>query len=185
MAGNLNSGRKKTPTVLAELHGQPGHRKPPIDEPQGQGLLWAPPIGFDDQERDQWHYALEHAPPGLLTGTDLGLLSIWCVAAVQHARALAEVHAHGQVVKTGVVTTTNPKTGVVTTTGGNVVQNPFLGIVNRQAGIMMKAGSEMGFSPAARASLGSSAPEFSSHGGPTAKPNRLAAYLEQKPDKLN
>lgn len=47
----------------------------------------------------------------------------------------------------------------------------------------------MGFSPAARASLGSAAPEFND--GPTtgrkgrAIEGSLAAYLEQKPDKLN
>jgi P27 family predicted phage terminase small subunit len=114
------------------------------------------------------------APPGLLTGTDREVLAIWCVACVEHARAAQEVRNLGQVVKTK---------------DGNAIQKPYLPIVNRQALIMLKAGSEMGFSPAARASLGGAASEFGD--GPTAgrkgrlKSGTLAAYLEQKPDKLN
>ena len=44
---------------------------------------------------------------------------------------------------------------VVKSKDGNAFQNPFVGVMNRQALLMLKAGSEMGFSPSARASLGS------------------------------
>ena len=136
--------------------------------------IWSPPSWFDDEQREQWHYAVDHAPPGLLTGTDREVLAIWCVACVEHAKAAQEVRKLGQVVKTK---------------DGNAIQNPFMGIMNRQALIMLKAGSEMGFSPAARASLGSSAPEFND-AGTAGRPARtikgsLASYLEQKPDSLN
>ena len=167
-------GPKKIPTVLKELHGNPGKRPIPVDEPEGIGDLSAPPAWFDDEQRQQWHYAIDHAPPGLLTGTDREVLAIWCVACVEHARAAQEVRNLGQVVKTK---------------DGYAIQNPYLPIVNRQALIMLKAGSEMGFSPAARASLDGAASEFGD--GPTAgrkgrlKSGTLAAYLEQKPDKLN
>ena len=43
---------------------------------------------------------------------------------------------------------------VVKTRDGNAVNNPYLGIVNRQALIMIRAACELGFTPAARASLG-------------------------------
>ncbi len=36
----------------------------------------------------------------MLTATDRGLLAVWCVAAVEHARAAVEVRRMGQVVKT-------------------------------------------------------------------------------------
>jgi hypothetical protein len=39
---------------------------------------------------------------------------------------------------------------VVKTKDGNAIQNPFLPVVNRQALIKLRAGGEMGFSPAAR-----------------------------------
>jgi hypothetical protein len=60
--------------------------------------------------------------------------------------------------------------------------------MNRQATLMVKFGSDLGFSPAARASLGSRVPEFS-HDSPTGGRGRTAdtldAYLEQKPDRLD
>jgi len=164
-------GPKRAPTQLKRLRGNPGHERLPVDEPQGQGDLWSPPVWFDDEQREQWHYALDHAPPGLLTGTDRETLAIWCVACVEYARAVLKVREEGQTVETK---------------SGNVIQNPSLGIMNKQALLMLKTGGEMGFSPSARASLGSSAPEFHTNG----KAGRvisgsLAEYLEQKPDKLD
>ena len=165
-------GPKKIPTVLKELHGNPGKRALPVDEPDGVGDLWAPPAWFDDEQRDQWNYAIDHAPPGLLTGTDREVLVVWVVACVEHAKAAQEVRKLGQ---------------VVTTKDGNAIQNPFLPIVNRQALIMLKAGSEMGFSPAARASLGSAAPAFGDGPGrPRIRgESELDRYLALKPDKLD
>lgn len=167
-------GPKPTPTVIAELHGKPSHKKrPTAPEPEGVGDIWAPPIWFDDEQREQWHYAVDHAPPGLLTGTDRETLVVWCCACVEYAKAVLEVRASGQ---------------VVTTKAGNVIQNPYLSVMNKQALLMLKSGGEMGFSPSARASLGSRAPEFP-HDAPTGgrRPIKggLAGYLEQKPDSLN
>lgn len=166
----MTAGRKPKPTLLRALHGNPGKRPLPVNEPDGVGDLWAPPGWFDAEQREQWDYAVAHAPPGLLTGTDREVLVIWCVASVEHARAVAQVRTMGQVVKTR---------------DGNAIQNPFLPIVNKQAMIMLKAGSELGFSPAARASLGSRAPEFGGAGAAKPRSSGLAAYLEQKPDALN
>ena len=100
---------------------------------------------------------------------------IWCVAAVEHARAVQEVRRRGQVVKTR---------------DGNVIQNPFLPIVNRQALIMLRAGAEMGFSPSARMALGT--PPEPAGGGryigascPGRAKTGLDAYLDDKPDRLD
>lgn len=169
----MAAGRKPVPTALRELHGNPGRRPMPVDEPEGVGDIWAPPTYMDERQRLQWDYAVAHAPPGLLTGTDREILAIWVNACVEYARAVEQVRSMGQVVKTK---------------DGNAIQNPFMGIMNRQAMVMLKAGSEMGFSPAARASLGAHAPEFND--GPTAGRTRsikggLDAYLEHKPDSLN
>ena len=166
-------GPPKQPTVIRKLHGNPSKARIPTDEPEGVADLWAPPQWFDDDQRMQWHYAVDHAPPGLLTGTDRETLAVWCAACVEWARAVQKVRTDGQTVETK---------------NGNVIQNPSLGIMNRQALIMLRAGAEMGFSPAARASLGSRAPEFT-HDAPTGGRRQirggLAGYLELKPDKLN
>lgn len=131
-------GRRPKPAVLRDLHGNPGKRCL-RNEPQGVGDLWDPPSWFDDEQRDQWQYALDRAPPGLLTGTDRAILAAWVVAACEHARAAKEVQTTGQVIET---------------TNSNEIQNPSLSIMNRQATLMVRFGHELGFSPAARASLG-------------------------------
>lgn len=164
-------GRKATPKLLAALHGNPSKIKLPDDEPEGVGVLWSPPEWFDDDQRLQWHYAIEHAPVGLLSATDRETLVIWVVASVEHARAAQEVRKLGQVVKTK---------------EGNAIQNPYLPIVNRQALIMMRAGGEMGFSPASRAMLGRAAQQGDGFGPGSGQieGTRLARYLNSKPDKL-
>jgi P27 family predicted phage terminase small subunit len=161
-------GPRRIPTLLKELHGNPGKRALPDDEPQGVGDLWAPPTWFDDEQREQWRYALDRAPPGLLTGTDRAIFTVWVVACVEYARAVQEVRALGQVVKTK---------------DGNAIQNPYLSIMNKQALLMSRFGSEMGFSPAARASLGAAAPEF--NGTRRNGLSELDEYIAAKPDKLD
>jgi hypothetical protein len=43
-------GPKRIPTLLKELHGNPGKRALPVDEPHGVGDLWDPPVWFDDEQ---------------------------------------------------------------------------------------------------------------------------------------
>jgi P27 family predicted phage terminase small subunit len=133
------------------------------------GVLWSPPPWFDDEQRAEWNWALESAPPGLLTETDRPCLVIWCVASVEHARATQEVRRVGQVVKTK---------------EGNAILNPFMGAMNRQALMMMRAGAEMGFSPSSRAALGRMGTDMPASGGGQIE-GKLAAYLAAKPDKLD
>lgn len=167
----MTAGRKPKPALLKTLHGNPGKRRVPTEEPDGVGDLWSAPSYMDEAQRELWDYVLEFAPPGLLTGTDLGIVESYVNAWTEYRRAVAQVRSMGQVVKTK---------------DGNAIQNPFLGIMNRQSLLMAKYGSELGFSPAARASLGSRAPEFRDIGaGGKPRSNGLAGYLEEKPDALN
>ena len=103
------------------------------------GILDAAPAWMDEEQRGQWFYSVQNAPPGVLTATDREVLAVWVVACVEHARAAVEVRRMGQVVKTK---------------DGNVINNPHLGIANRQAFIMVRTAGELGFTPSARASLG-------------------------------
>jgi len=110
-------------------------------EPQGVGDLWSPPDYFDEEQRDEWNRVVESATSGILTGTDRDIVSAYVVAVVEFARAVIEVRRDGQVVKAK---------------NGAAVMNPFLGIVNKQASLIARFGSQLGFSPASRAQLGSS-----------------------------
>jgi len=159
--------------MLRELHGNPRQHRMPENEPEGVGDLWDPPRWFDDEQREHWAYALDRAPPGLLTGTDRAIFTCWVCACVEYVKAVLEVRSLGQVVKTR---------------DGNAIQNPYMSIMNRQAVLMNRLGAELGFSPAARASLGVTATAFGD--GPTGRRRRaveggLAAYLDQKPDSLD
>jgi phage terminase small subunit len=62
--------------------------------------------------------------------------------------------------------------------------NPYLGIANRQAEIMLRA-AELGFTPSSRARLGREQPDGGpplSDSAPAAKPT-LESYLARKPDR--
>lgn len=159
--------KPKTPAVLMELHGNPSHRAI-LDEPPGVGDIWQSPEWFDDEQRLAWRYAIDHAPLGLLSGTDRDVMIVWVVATVEHRRAALEVARLGQVVMRA-----DKTVGI----------NPYMKVLNQQAAIILRACSEIGFSPAARAHLGASAAGVAI-GGPRIAGD-LAAYLDEKPDKLN
>jgi P27 family predicted phage terminase small subunit len=116
---------------------------------------------------EKWRDALDHAPPGLLTGTDRAFFTCWIVACCEYERAVIQVRSMGQVVKTR---------------DGNAIQNPYLSIMNRQAVLMNRLGAELGFRPSARASLGSDAPAFGD--GRSTGRSELDTYIESSPDKL-
>jgi P27 family predicted phage terminase small subunit len=93
------------------------------------------PAYFSDAQRVVWDYAIAHAPAGLLKLLDTSVLEIWVVACVFHREAVQRVGASGQVIKTQ---------------AGYPITSPYLSNANKQAQIMLKAASEMGFTPASR-----------------------------------
>lgn len=134
-------GRKPTPTLLKAIAGNPGGRALRTDEPMPSGELDAPPADLTPSQQRIWREAIENSPPGLLKQLDASLLRIWVVAFDIHREASEHVARHGLIIK-------SPSKGVP-------MQNPYLPIINRQAGIMMKAAAEMGFSPSSRGRVGS------------------------------
>jgi P27 family predicted phage terminase small subunit len=72
----------------------------------------------------------------LLKKLDRSVLAAWVIAEDLHRQAVLEVNRRGLVMKSPVK--------------GEIIQNPWLPIVNRQAQIMMKAGAELGFTPSSR-----------------------------------
>ena len=129
-------GRKPKPTWLKEVSGNPGKRRLNPHEPKPNGPLNEPPEWFTSDQKAEWSYALANAPRGLLKRLDRSVLAIWIVAEDLHR------YASQQIARFGVLTKA-PHSGVP-------VQSPFLAILNKQAIIMLKAASELGFSPASR-----------------------------------
>jgi P27 family predicted phage terminase small subunit len=128
-------GPAPKPTHLKLLDGNPGKRALNKREPKPTGEPIAPSF-FTDAQRAVWDEAIASAPAGLLKRLDSSVLAGWCVAFDLWRRAVEQVN------KTGLVTQ-SPTQGVP-------MQNPYLAVVNKQQGIMLKCAAEMGFTPASR-----------------------------------
>jgi P27 family predicted phage terminase small subunit len=129
-------GRKPIPTHLKILRGNPGKRRLNSDEPIPEGDLKDPPNWLSESQKAGWNYAIEHAPKGLLKKLDCSALVAWVVAQDMHRQATEMVARHGLLIRA-------PATGVP-------IQSPYVPIINRQAGIMLKAAEQLGFTPVAR-----------------------------------
>ncbi len=121
-------GRKPKPTLLKDLHGSDQPRNP--FEPQPTGDLAEPPVYFSEDQREIWQQALAAAPPGLLKQVDSSVLETWTVALSLQRRALSELARLDRL--------------------GVPAAKPLLATFARQAQILLKCVSEMGFSPASR-----------------------------------
>jgi P27 family predicted phage terminase small subunit len=103
---------------------------------------------MSEDQQAGWRYAVEHAPRGILRHIDLGVLTIWVAAEDRHRTAARMQARMDRGAKLPLLTKTKD---------GTAIASPYLGIMNRAAAIMIKAASELGFSPAARPRLGASA----------------------------
>lgn len=131
-------GRKPTPPALSVVTGNPGKRPPKV-APEAAGTLDRPPDWLTADQKAAWRYALRNAPLNLVRRVDRGVLTAYVVAESLHRDAARKVAELGMLVKSPVK--------------GDPMQSPFLSIVNRQAEIMMRCCSELGFTPVARARL--------------------------------
>lgn len=128
-------GRKPKPTFLRVLDGNASHRPINGEEPKPAGDLLEPPDWMSESQKDSWRYAIRSAPTGLLKHLDRSVLSVWVVAEDLHRFAAMKVSGR-PLVRAG--------------ENGAWMQNPYLPIQNKQAAIMLKAASEMGFTPSSR-----------------------------------
>jgi P27 family predicted phage terminase small subunit len=125
-------GRKPKPTYLKLLAGNPGKRPLNEAEPKPKGDLAEAPEWMTDAQRAIWTEAISHAPRGLLKKLDDSVFTAWVVARDFHRQATMACAERGLMTK------------------GEGKQSPYLTVVNRQAVMMVKCASELGFTPVAR-----------------------------------
>ena len=137
-------GRKPKPTDLHALHGtlNATRHKAREAEPKPAGsLLSEPPAWMTESQQAGWRYAVECAPRGLLKRIDQAVLAVWVEAENRH-RVAAQAQARLD---------KNSNLPLLTKSkDGSIAASPYLGIMNSAATTMLKAGSELGFSPASR-----------------------------------
>jgi P27 family predicted phage terminase small subunit len=132
-------GRKPKPTVLRALDGNAGKRPINKNEPIPEGDLSAPPQHLTVLQKIIWKHAILNAPRGLLRILDSNMLMIWVIASDLHQQAARKIEEEGLI-----ITTVDKETKQ---------QSPYLAIVNKQAEIMLRSASELGFSPTSRSRI--------------------------------
>jgi P27 family predicted phage terminase small subunit len=128
-------GAKPKPTHLKVIAGNPGKRKLNAHEPKPTAPLAGPPAWLTPSQLATWNTVVADAPLGLLTALDAKTLLVYVIATDLHAQAVQEVASAGM---------------MVTTNSGDLMQNPHMAVINRQAVILLKAAAEMGLTPSAR-----------------------------------
>jgi P27 family predicted phage terminase small subunit len=137
-------GRKPVPTTLRKLHGNPRKVALPKSEPKPDGDLSEVPNWLTDELRTGWAYALANSPPGLLKRIDRGALIAWVVAEDLHRQAaIAQT-------KVGLLMRVKTRATMSQDDPGVPAASPYINIINQQAKIMLKAASELGFTPVSR-----------------------------------
>lgn len=106
-----------------------------VATPRPRGALSEAPAFLSPSQQSLWHYHVAAAAPGTLRATDGGILSVFVVA-VDLARQARELIGNDLVVES------------IT---GAMRPHPALAIMNAQTSIALRAGTELGFSPASRA----------------------------------
>jgi P27 family predicted phage terminase small subunit len=169
----MRVGRPPLPKALHELHGNPSRKKlDAIEEPKTRGPLGPPPSWLDDDARTVWLELEAVMPVAVLAYCDMPLVASYCTAVARHREAVVRLRESGGAVIGG--------------DGGTLVLNPWQRVLDRQAVLILRFGSELALTPTARASMAS---RIAAAGGSIATPERrresaLDRYLAAKPDKL-
>jgi P27 family predicted phage terminase small subunit len=130
-------GRKPKALELRLIDGSRNVSPPSAQALAAADTIDSPPAWFSTTQSALWAHYIEHAPLGLLRTLDRELLTVWTVAADLHAMATQQINKYGMLVKSPI--------------NNNPMPSPYLRIIDRQAEIMMRASSELGFSPTGRA----------------------------------
>ena len=140
-------GRKKTPTALRLITGNPSGRPMPKDEPQPPEEMPKIPTHLCKDAKKEWNRI---APVlhnmGVLTQIVKTILAAYCSSYAMWEKAWRalnkmeqeESHADGLMIET---------------TNGNLIQNPLVGTANKAAKDMISYASELGMTPAARTKI--------------------------------
>jgi len=151
-------GRKPKPTVVKLREGNPGKRPINKNEPRPPKAKkrmpaeftieraataddvkgWKAPEAAKEAAKEYRRLYKELEAQGLLTTLDISLIEAYCQAYGLRKEAAAYVNKMGMVTKTS---------------NGNLVQNPYLAIVNKQTNIMQKIAAEFGMTPSSRSRL--------------------------------
>jgi P27 family predicted phage terminase small subunit len=129
------------PTDNTKPSTQAGSQQDPPSEPKQSksAKILECPSELSPAARQEWDRTVgELIAKGVLSTFDRGLLAVFCTSFALAMEAAQMVQKHGAMIKSP---------------NGFPQQSPYLSHLNRQIEIMLRAGSELGFSPAARSRI--------------------------------
>jgi len=134
------TGRKAKPTALRILQttGKKAEKLVKRMSPTPGDLSDAPDWLTADQ-KEAWAYVIANAPRHVLRRIDKSVVAGFIIAEDTHRRASIAMQQTQLLVK-------SPKQELP-------LQNPYLPIINRQMLLMLRAASELGFTPCSRARI--------------------------------
>jgi phage terminase small subunit len=153
------NGRKPKATVLHDLHGTAHvtRLRKRRHEPVPTNGIGPAPSHFTPEQKEDWDFAVQNAPAGLLFACDRGALEVFIIARDHHriANSMQSRMDSDNELKLLVTSTVRVDASGKRTGGGNIVPSPYLSIIASAAQRMLKAATELGFSPAARPRIAS------------------------------
>ncbi len=130
--------RPRTPTEVKRVTGIPGRVGINKREPKPVSPLTAAPEWMTDEQRGAWEYGLREAPAGVLSSLDLSIYAVYAIAAAAHKEAAMLCASKGL---------------VILTSTGTMIQAPWVGMMNKQATVLIRVCGELGFTPASRSKV--------------------------------
>ena len=135
------AGRKPLPIAVKKIKGTLQRCRLNSHEPRPQGSLGEPPEYMSDIAKEAWTYAVENAPPGLLSSLDASVLERWANCAGLYREALGKINRAGVA---GMI---------IKTPSGILRRSPLMDVIRDLASEMKGYESEMGFTPASRSKV--------------------------------
>ena len=132
------AGRKPLPIAVKKIKGTLQRCRLNPHEPIPQGSLGEPPEYMSDIAKEAWTYAVENAPPGLLSSLDASVLERWANCAGLYREALGKINRSGVA---GMI---------IKTPSGILRRSPLMDVIRDLAQEMKGYETEMGFTPASR-----------------------------------
>lgn len=132
-------GRKKTPTALAIIKGNPGKRPLPENEPKPGAAKPRAPHVLSEEAKKHWRTVVKqlHAAK-VMTRLDIDALALYCEAYARWVEANESLVKYGMIVKSP---------------GGFPMQSPWLSISNKAFEQMRAMLAEFGMTPSSRAKV--------------------------------
>lgn len=132
------AGRKPLPAAVKKIKGTLQKCRTNPHEPRPGGRLGEPPEYMSDVAKEAWIYAVENAPPGLLSSLDASVLERWANCAGLYREALGKINRSGVA---GMI---------IKTPSGILRRSPLMDVIRDLAQEMKGYETEMGFTPASR-----------------------------------